>query len=101
MLEKEIERFLVDRIKALGGLCLKFESPGYTGVPDRMILLPGGCVSFVELKQPGKRERPRQVIVQKRLRELGFTVYSTVDSMDKVLAIEKDCREVISGGGSL
>ena len=101
MLEREIERKLTARIKALGGLCLKFESPGYTGVPDRLILLPGGRMAFVELKQSGKRERPRQRIVQKRLRELGFRVYETVDSVEKINVIVEECREVINGGADL
>ena len=101
MLEKEIERGLVASIKALGGLCLKFVTPGFTGVPDRIILLPGGRVAFVELKQPGKHERPRQRFVQKLLRKLGFKVYSTVDSVAKVKAIVRECEEAISGGTSL
>ena len=65
-LEKVIERKLRDGVKKLGGgaQCLKFESPGTSGVPDRMILLPGGHTVFVELKQVGKRERMRQTYVQ-------------------------------------
>ncbi len=79
MLEKQIEAKLRKRIKAIGGLCLKFESPGYVGVPDRIILLPGGHMAFVELKAPGKKERPLQQHVQGRLRQMGFTVFSSVD----------------------
>lgn len=79
-LEKVIERKLRDGVKKLGGgaQCLKFESPGTSGVPDRMILLPGGRVVFVELKQVGKQERMRQTYVQSQMRRLGFTVFSTV-----------------------
>lgn len=98
MLEKEIERRLRAEVKAAGGLCLKWESPGYTGVPDRMILLPGGHILFVELKAPGKKERPRQRVVQRILGDLGFEVYSSVDSLDKVRAIVDRCREVIAHG---
>lgn len=94
MLEKDIETKLIKPIRALGGLCLKFETPGYTGVPDRIILLPGGHVCFVETKQPGKRERARQVFVHGVFRAMGFTVYSTVDSVEKVAAIVRDCEEV-------
>lgn len=50
MLEKDIEARLVRGVKALGGLCYKFTSPGTTGVPDRVVILPGGRVIFVELK---------------------------------------------------
>ena len=64
-LEKVIERKLRDGVKKLGrgAKCLKFESPGTSGVPDRMILLPGGRIVFVELKQVGKRERMRPVLL--------------------------------------
>ena len=94
MLEKDIERKLIDPIKALGGLCLKFETPGYTGVPDRIILLPGGHVRFVETKQPGKTERARQRFVHALFRALGFVVYNTVDSPAKIACIVQDCEEV-------
>ena len=97
MLEKSLERELAQGIRRLGGLCLKFETPGYTGVPDRIILLPGGRVRFAETKQPGKKERARQVLVQGILRGLGFTVYSTVDSIEKINAIVEECREAIHG----
>ncbi len=94
MLEKELERKLRAEVKAAGGLCLKWESPGYVGVPDRMILLPGGRVLFVEMKAPGKKERPRQRVVQRLLRDLGFEVYPSVDSLDKIRVIVDRCREV-------
>ena len=81
--EKDIERYLKKKVEALGCLCLKFESPGFTGVPDRIILLPSGEVVFVELKAPGKKERPRQEYVQEQIRRLGFIVMSAVDSREK------------------
>lgn len=96
MLEKTIERKLRDQIRAIGGLCLKWESPGFTGVPDRLILLPGGKVLMVETKAPGKKERARQLFVQEQLRTLGFTVFSTVDSPEKVSAIVLLCKKIIS-----
>lgn len=97
MLEREIENKLREPIKQLGGLCLKLVCPGFTGVPDRLILLPGGRVVFAELKAPGKKERPRQLYVHGLLRRLGFTVYSTVDSVDKVRRIVEDCRRLVYG----
>lgn len=96
MLEKEIEQKLRRGIKAIGGLCLKWESPGYTGVPDRVILLPGGHVLFAETKAPGRKERKRQEYVHKQLRELGFTVYSTVDSEAKVGEIIKTATRCVT-----
>lgn len=84
MLEKDIERKLKKRVEALGCMCLKFESPGYTGVPDRIVLMPGGEAFFVELKAPGKKERPRQEYVQHQFRKLGFIVVSSVDSEDGI-----------------
>ncbi len=84
MTEKDIEQKLKKCIEALGCMCLKFESPGYTGVPDRIVLVPGGTVIFVELKAPGKKERPRQEYVQQQFRELGFIVVSSVDSMEGI-----------------
>jgi hypothetical protein len=94
-MEKDIEQYLRKRVKDIGGLCLKLECPGYTGVPDRMILLPGGHVLFAELKAPGKRERPRQELVHRIFRGLGLTVYNTVDSREKVQGIIEDCLEVM------
>ena len=84
MSEKDIERKLKKRVEAMGCLCLKFESPGFTGVPDRMILMPGGEMFFVELKAPGKKERPRQRYVQDQLRALGFIVMSSIDGEEGI-----------------
>ncbi len=97
MRESEIESKLREPIKQLGGLCLKLVCPGFTGVPDRLILLPGARVVFVELKAPGKKERPRQLYVQGLLRRLGFPVYSTVDSVAKVYGVVEDCRRLVYG----
>lgn len=96
MLERQIERQLKQRIETeiRGAMCLKFESPGFTGVPDRMILLPGGAVVFVELKAPGKTERPRQVYVQKQFRALGLKVFSAVDNISKIEQVVKECKRL-------
>lgn len=97
MLEKDVEKRLIKPVRELGGLCLKFETPGYTGVPDRLLLFPGGRVLFVETKAPGKTERPRQEYVQGVLRRMGFTVYSAVDSRAKVEKVIEDCRRLVYG----
>ena len=75
MLEKQIERKLVNAVKAAGGICPKFVSPGLDGMPDRLVLLPGGRIAFVEVKAPGKEPRPLQLHCHDRIRELGFPVY--------------------------
>jgi hypothetical protein len=103
MLESYYENKLRTGVQKLGNgvRCLKFESPGFTGVPDRMILLPGGRVIFVETKQPGKKERKRQLYVQGLLRALGFEVFSAVNDLEKVEAVVARCREVLRDEGLL
>lgn len=72
-LEKEIERKLVDMVKRHGGLCLKWVCPGWAGVPDRIILLPGARVYFVETKRPkGGKLSTIQKWWRKQLTGLGF-----------------------------
>ena len=51
--EKRVEALLVSGVKQMGGLAYKFVSPGNSGVPDRIILMPGGKIYFVELKREG------------------------------------------------
>lgn len=75
MREKDIERKLVRAVRSAGGLCPKFVSPGLDGVPDRIVLMPGGRLAFAELKAPGKKPRPLQERRAAQLRRLGFRVY--------------------------
>jgi hypothetical protein len=81
-LEKEIERKLKNLVEGkLGGLCLKWVCPGWRGVPDRILLFPGGRVYFVELKRPkGSKVDPLQTWWQRRLAGLGFTVWHIYDN---------------------
>ncbi len=74
-MEKEIERELVKTVKAMGGICPKFISPGFDGVPDRIVLMPNGIIAFVELKSPGKKMRSIQIKRKRQLESLGFSVY--------------------------
>ena len=74
-MEKTVEAYLRRRVKAAGGLALKLICPGWTGVPDRLILLPGARVCFAETKDLGKTPQPRQRYVHGRLRALGFRVF--------------------------
>jgi len=61
MREKTIEQHLVKAVKNSGGIAPKLVSPGFDGMPDRLVLLPGGKIGFVEVKAPGKEPRPLQV----------------------------------------
>lgn len=83
MLEKDIEKKLIKEVNKLGGLALKFLSPGYAGVPDRLILLPYRKLAFIELKAPGKTLRPLQEKRKRHLEELGFLVFC-LDSKDEI-----------------
>lgn len=80
-LERDIERALVRRIKALGGMCEKFTSPGRRSVPDRIVTLPGGRIVFVELKAPGKKPTPLQQRDHERRRAMGCDV-RVIDTME-------------------
>ena len=75
MREKTIEQKFRVAVKAAGGLAVKFASPGFDGVPDRLALLPDGKMAFVEVKAPGKKPRPLQLARHRLLRKLGFKVY--------------------------
>ena len=83
MREKDIELKLVKAVKSVGGLCIKFTSPGFDGVPDRLVLLPKGKIAFIELKAPGKKPRALQIRRMKQLSALGFACY-VVDNMDVI-----------------
>lgn len=80
MREKTIEQKFTAAVKTAGGLALKFASPGFDGGPDRIALLPGGRMAFVEVKAPGKKPRPLQEARHRLLRRLGFKVYVLDDA---------------------
>jgi hypothetical protein len=75
MREKEIERKFTLMTKQAGGLALKFVSAGMNGMPDRLVLLPGSHMAFVEVKAPGKVPPPLQEARHRMLRKMGFKVY--------------------------
>lgn len=83
MKEKTIEQKLVTEVKKRGGLAMKFVSPNFSGVPDRIVLLHGGCMAFVELKATGKMLRPLQQRRKEQLEGLGFRVY-VVDHTEQI-----------------
>ena len=71
MLEKQIEAYLVKRVRALGGEAYKFVSPAQRGVADRIVCLPGGVTWFVELKAPGGKLSPLQQVFAAEMARLG------------------------------
>lgn len=81
--EKTLELKLRNKVKNLGGVALKFYSPFYTGMPDRIVLLPGGKMGFVELKSEGVRPSARQEHVFAELQSLGFKVF-VIDTNEKL-----------------
>jgi hypothetical protein len=83
MIEKEIEKRLTTEVKKAGGIAPKFVSPGFAGMPDRIVLLPDGFLAFAELKAPGKKPRPLQLTRHRLLRSLGFKVY-VIDSIEQI-----------------
>ena len=87
--EREIERKLVAKTKAMGGIAPKFTSPGFDGMPDRLILLPNGKMGFAELKAPGKKPRPLQEARHNLLRRLGFKVY-VIDCLKQIDSVLND-----------
>lgn len=76
-LEKSIENVLRKAVEAEGGLCLKWVCPGHRGVPDRMILFPGGIIAFVELKRPGAKVKAGglQEWWREKIQSFGFPCY--------------------------
>jgi hypothetical protein len=75
MKEKDIELKLKNTVKSMGGIALKLMSPGFDGLPDRLVLLPYGKIAFVEVKVKGQKPRPLQETRHRQLRQLGFRVY--------------------------
>ena len=104
MEEKKIEQYFRTQLSKRGAIVWKFTSPGQAGVPDRVVLLPGGRVVFAEMKAPGKKPRPLQRAIFARMARAGHPVY-VIDSRE---AVTKFMEEVmldevhstsVSGGG--
>lgn len=87
--EQALEQKFVKAVKAKGGLALKFVSPNYAGVPDRLILIAYGHIGFVEVKAPNHKPRKLQETRIRKLRQMGFKVY--------VLDHEEQIEKIIKG----
>ena len=83
MREKLTEKILTVQARKRGGIALKFTSPGMDGMPDRLVLMPGGRMAFVEVKAPGRKPRPLQDSRHSMPRRLGFRVY-VLDSREQI-----------------
>lgn len=83
MNEKFIEQKLATSVKSKGGIAPKFVSPSFAGMPDRLILMPGGMMAFAELKAPGMKPRALQAARHEMLRRLGFRVY-VIDGIEQI-----------------
>ena len=94
MRERDIEKWLRRQVERLGGLAFKFTSPGNDGVPDRLAVLPGGTIYFIELKTDRGRLTPIQVWQQDRLRQLGCQV-RTIRGMAEAAAFIGEARDAI------
>lgn len=83
MNEKLLEKKLRESVKKMGGLAVKFSSQTYTGMPDRIILMPGGKTSFAEIKTTGKKPTVLQALQIENLRKLGFKA-EVIDSPESL-----------------
>lgn len=91
MREKWIEQQLVKAVKDKGGIALKVVSPGFDGMPDRLILLPEGKIAFIEVKAPGKTLRPLQEKRKRQLESLGFLVFC-LDQIEQIGGILREIQ---------
>ena len=83
MREKYVEQALVRSVKARGGICPKWVSPSFSGVPDHLVFLPNGKFGLVEVKAPDQKPRMLQVSRHKLFERLGFKVY-VIDHIEMI-----------------
>lgn len=98
--EKYLEKKLREEVKKLGGIALKFQSSSFTGMPDRIILLPGSAVMWIELKSEDKKPNKEQQTRIKMLEKMEHMVYVVDDltGLEKVLA---DIQEYIEASAEI
>lgn len=98
MQEKELEAKFREKVKAAGGRAYKFVSPGNSGVPDRLVILPGGHIGFVELKQHGKKPTKLQERQHKILRSLSCYV-AVLDRLEDIGKVVDEIQKAGAGNG--
>lgn len=94
MLEKNLEKRLVQEIKKLGGRAYKFVSPGNAGVPDRIVVLKNRAPIFVEMKREQGVLSARQKAQVSKLMKLGQRV-DVLYSKEHVDRFIEYCKELI------
>lgn len=95
--EKAIEKKLNEAVKKLGGWSIKLLPFQFNGLPDRLLLIPGGHVIFVEVKSEKKKPEPLQLWVHKKLRNLGFKVY-VIDTFELLNKLMYDIQTISVSG---
>lgn len=99
MRERTLELKLVKETRKRGGVALKFVSPSFSGMPDRLVLLPHQVMGFVEVKAPGEKPRPLQESRHTMLREMGFPVFVLADPEEIPSILDKITRAQDGKGG--
>ena len=90
--EKAIEKYLTDRVKEIGGICLKYSNPNMVGYPDRLVCLPDGRTVWVELKSKGRKPTKIQILRQAELESIGHEVH-TIDNKPDIDELIKNWRD--------
>ena len=96
MREYVVENEFVKAVRKAGGVAYKLNSLTANGLPDRLVLFPGGKTAFVELKAPGKQMRPLQVKRRRQLQLLGFPVLC-IDRFSQIKPVIQALRSWIPG----
>lgn len=86
--EKYLEKKLVERVEAVGGMCIKIHNPYYRGLPDRLVIMPDGGTVWVELKTKGKHPTKLQQFAHEELRKRMQHVF-VIDSNEKLNEFSK------------
>lgn len=91
MLENKLEDKCCKEIEFLGGVAIKLKNPGYRGLPDRLVLLPGRRVFFIEFKRERTgRLSAQQIKIAKQLKTLGFSIYIIDNLLDFEVCLAKE-----------
>ena len=96
MREKDVEQYLVDEVKKLGGVAYKFKSPQRRSVPDRLCVLPNGIIAFIECKATGEEPTPAQYREIDRLIDMGCWAFY-VDRKSHIIKFSYKAKQMIGG----